>query len=107
MGTTSRLHFQQSTVNLQDHLILGRQIADANGNIGITIYTYFISRWLSCKESICQCRRVRRQEIPGSGRSRGVGQQPTPVSLPGKLYGQRNLVGYSPWGHKEQHTHIL
>ena len=26
---------------------------------------------------------------------------PMPVFLPGKLYGQRNLVGYSPWGHKE------
>ena len=25
----------------------------------------------------------------------------TPVSLPGKFHGQRNLVGYSPWGHKE------
>ena len=27
--------------------------------------------------------------------------QPTPVSLPGKSHGQRSLVGYSPWGHKE------
>ena len=27
--------------------------------------------------------------------------QPTPVSLPGKSYGQRSLVGYNPWGHKE------
>ena len=27
--------------------------------------------------------------------------QPTPVSLPGKLHGQRSLVGYSSWGHKE------
>ena len=26
---------------------------------------------------------------------------PTPVLLPGKSYGQRNLVGCSPWGHKE------
>ena len=26
--------------------------------------------------------------------------QPTPVFLPGKSHGQRNLVGYSPWGHK-------
>ena len=26
---------------------------------------------------------------------------PTPVFLPGKFHGQRNLVGYSPWGHKE------
>ena len=24
--------------------------------------------------------------------------QPTPVFLPGKSYGQRSLVGYSPWG---------
>ena len=27
--------------------------------------------------------------------------QPTPVPLPGKSHGQRSLVGYSPWGHKE------
>ena len=30
--------------------------------------------------------------------------QPTPVFLPGKLHGQRSLVGYSPWGHKELDT---
>ena len=37
--------------------------------------------------------------------------QPTPVFLPGKSYGQRNLAGYSPWGHKEsdmsEHEHKL
>ena len=27
--------------------------------------------------------------------------QPTPVFLPGKSHARRNLVGYSPWGHKE------
>ena len=27
--------------------------------------------------------------------------QPTPVFLPGESHGQRNLVGYSPWDHKE------
>ena len=27
--------------------------------------------------------------------------QPTPVFLPGKTHGQRNLVGYSPWGCKK------
>ena len=26
---------------------------------------------------------------------------PTSVFLPGELHGQRSLVGYSPWGHKE------
>ena len=28
----------------------------------------------------------------------------TPVFLPGKSHGQRSLVGYSPWGHKELDT---
>ena len=27
--------------------------------------------------------------------------QPTLVFLPAKSHGQRSLVGYSPWGHKE------
>ena len=27
--------------------------------------------------------------------------QPTPVFLPGEFHGQRSLVGYSAWGHKE------
>ena len=30
--------------------------------------------------------------------------QPTPIFLPGKSHGQRNLVGYSPWGRKESDT---
>ena len=30
--------------------------------------------------------------------------QPTPVFLPGEFHGQRSLVGYSPWGHKESDT---
>ena len=35
-------------------------------------------------------------KIPWSGK-----WQPVPVFLPGKSHGQRSLVGYSPWGHKE------
>ena len=31
-------------------------------------------------------------------------KQPTPVLLPGEFNGQRNLVGYSPWGCKEFDT---
>ena len=30
--------------------------------------------------------------------------QPTPVFLPGDFHGQRSLVGYSPWSHKEPDT---
>ena len=36
-------------------------------------------------------------------------RQSTPAFLPGEFHGQRRLVGYSPWGHKEldtiEHTH--
>ena len=52
--------------------------------------------WLSDKEFACQCRRhgfdpwVRK--IPWRGK-----WQPTPVFLPEKSHGQRNLAGYSPW----------
>ena len=30
--------------------------------------------------------------------------EPTPVFLPGEPHGQRNLAGFSPWGHKESDT---
>ena len=30
--------------------------------------------------------------------------QPTPVLLPGKSHGQRNVVGYSSWGRKQSDT---
>ena len=30
--------------------------------------------------------------------------QPTPVFFSGESQGQRNLVGYSPWGHRVGHT---
>ena len=30
--------------------------------------------------------------------------QPSPVFLPGEFHGHRNLMGYSPWGHKELDT---
>ena len=30
--------------------------------------------------------------------------EPTPVFLPAESHGQRNLVGYSPWDHKELDT---
>ena len=58
--------------------------------------------WCSGKESTCQARNV--GLIPVSVRSPGKGNgnpQPTTVSLPGQSRGQKSLVGYSPWGHKE------
>ena len=66
----------------------------------------FLSRWNSGKKRVCQCRRLKRcgfdswvRKIPQSRK-----WQPTPVFLPRKFHGQRNLVGYCPWGHKEWDT---
>ena len=56
-----------------------------------------------CKEPACQCRRHRRLRFdPWLGKIPWRRErQPTPVSLPGESQGQRSLVGYSPWGHRE------
>ena len=68
-------------------------------------------RWLSGKESACNPGDL--GLISGLGRRGGGGEygpswrrvwKPTPVFLPRKSYGERSLVGYSPWGHKESNT---
>ena len=59
-------------------------------------YIYGLPRWLSGKETACQCRRCRFdpwvRKIPWKWK-----WLPTPVFLPGEFHGQRSLVGYSPW----------
>ena len=65
----------------------------------ITLAPMINSMWHSDKEATCQCRYefdpwVRK--IPWRW-----SWQPTPVFLPEKSHEQRNLGGYSPWGHKE------
>ena len=43
--------------------------------------------------------------IPRWGRFPGAGNgNPLQNFFPGKFHGQRSLVGYSPWGHKELDT---
>ena len=66
------------------------------------IMIYFnvgLPRWLNGKESTCQSRRCRSdpwvRKIPWRRK-----WPPTLVFLPEKSHGQRNLAGYSPWGHK-------
>ena len=75
---------------------------------------YNISLWLilyivgfpggsDSKESACNAGDL--GSIPGLRRSPWRREwQPTPVFLPGKFHGQRNLAGYSPWGCKESDT---
>ena len=53
--------------------------------------------WLSGKGSACQCGRCWFDPWVGKIPWRRK-WQPTPVFLPGKPHGQRNLAGFSPWG---------
>ena len=69
----------------------------------INVIMGFFPGGTSGKEPACQCRRHKR-----FGFDPWVGQipwrrkwQPTLVFLPGKFHGQRGLVGFSPWVHKE------
>ena len=63
----------------------------------ISLYSlYGLPCWLSVKESTW-----RHRFDPWLGKIPWRRKwQPTPVFLPGKSHGPRNLVGYSPWGHK-------
>ena len=62
----------------------------------VAIPTRGLPRWLSGKESACQCRRHRRLGfVPWVGKIPWSRQwQPTPVFLPRQSYGQRSLAGY-------------
>ena len=67
---------------------------------------YGLLWWLSDKESTCQCRKLRLdpwvRKIPWKRK-----WQPTPVFLPGKSYGKRSLVSYSPWGCKRVKHNLM
>ena len=59
------------------------------------------SRLLSGKEVLCQRRGHKRCRYdPWLWK---IQWQPVPVFLPEKFHGQRNLEGYSPWGHRVRH----
>ena len=74
----------------------------------------WLPRWLSGQESTCKCRRRRKHRLDPWVRKVlwRRSWQLTPVFLTGEFHGQRSLVGYRPWGHKESdvteatwHTH--
>ena len=59
-----------------------------------------VVQWLKSYLLMQECRRHRFhlwvRKIPWRRK-----WQPTPVFLSGESHGQRSLVGYSPWGHRE------
>ena len=74
---------------------------------------HVLRRRCSGKESTCQCRRRRRWVFDPWVRKVLWSRKwhPAPIFLPGESHGQRSLVGYSPWGHKEsemtENTHSI
>ena len=62
-----------------------------------------LPKWLSGKESACQCGQCRRRGFNPCVRkiSWSSKWQPTPVLLPGTFQGHRSLVGYSLYGRRE------
>ena len=72
-------------------------------NAGWSIDAYGLPRWLNGKESPWQCRRHSRFGFDPWVRKMHWRKkwQPIPEFLPGKSYGQRNLMGYSSSGCKE------
>ena len=82
----------------------GSQTWPVHLHCGILAFTLsspcsWASQVVSGKESPCQCKGCRLnpsvRKVPWRRK-----WQPTPVFLPGKSHGQRNLVGYNPWGHQ-------
>ena len=65
--------------------------------------TYELPWWLGSKEFTCNAGDMgfnpSIRKIPWRRK-----WHTTPVFLPGKSHGQRSLVGYSPWDHKELDT---
>ena len=63
---------------------------------------FYVTMYVCVKESTCNAGDTGdRSLILGSGGSLRRKWQPTPVFLPEKSHGQRSLVGYSLWSHKE------
>ena len=70
------------------------------------IHTRIFPGGTSGKEPACQSRRhkgCKFNPCVGNIPQRRAWQS-TPVFLPGESYGQRSLVGYSPWDSKELDT---
>ena len=90
-------HLPKGSVHQYNHI----EVQDFN----IWIYkgdTFSLGLSWRCsgKESTCQCRKWLYGPWMGKILWRRK-WQPTPVFFPEKSHGQRSLVGYTPWGHKE------
>ena len=59
-----------------------------------------VAQWVTNPPAMQETQETQVQS-PGWEDPLGRAWQPTPVFVPEQLHGQKNLVGYSPWGRKE------
>ena len=85
-----------------ESLLLIRGLLPKSGKSCNFLFCSSMMQWY--KETPCQCRSRKRRRL--DPRIRKIPWrwkwQPTPVFLPGKSHGQRNLAGYRPWGPKSR-----
>ena len=69
-------------------------------NVGYTV------KWASVAQTVKNLAVMQETRVPSLSQEDPWRRewQPTPVFLPGWAYGQKSLVGYSPWCHKESDT---
>ena len=100
----------RQTVQMQKAMCKGLHWPNVEGEVPASYGGMFLEGGFpdgaSGKEPPCQRRRTKRRQFsPWVGKIPWRRKRhPTPVFLPGKSHGQRGLVGYSPWGHKELDT---
>ena len=86
-------------------------LVDCYSQSDVSLHSKRLPRWLTGKESACQCRRPMRCVFnPWVAKILWRRKwQITPVFFPGKFHGQRSLEGYNLWDRKEsgttEHTH--
>ena len=72
------------------------------------IYMWNLPRWLSGKESACQCRRCKEKRVLSLGQEDLLEQEMvTHSSIPTWKNTDRRLVGYSPWGCRVRHDWVI
>ena len=71
----------------------------------LNIYIYFIEVVAQTGKNLPTMQEIE-PRVQSWGREDALRRewQPTPVFLPGKFHGQRSLVSYSLWGHRELDT---
>ena len=78
-------------------------IRERTGNGTQAAFNPGLPKWLSGKIIHLAMQETQEMWVPSLGQKdlRRRNRLPTPVFLPGNFHGQRSLMGYSPWDHKE------